>query len=207
MEEITMVIPSNARLIWDWFKEKTNIPDFGIAALMGNFQAESGLESVRKQGDFTRDRAPSKAYAAKADAGNLNDFCKGEIGWGLAQWTFGSRCADLAKLAKSRGKSVGDLETQLEFCWTELTNDFSNVLYTLRTAASVRIASDKVLHVYENPKDQGERVQKERAEYAQAFYDAFHEEKAKQDKTADILARLDKITEELEAIKADIKNR
>ncbi|MCQ2558878.1 MAG: hypothetical protein MJ135_07150, partial [Oscillospiraceae bacterium] len=73
--------------------------------------------------------------------------------------------------------------------------------------ASVRIASDKVLHVYENPRDQGERVQKERAEFAQNFYDAFHVEKAQEDSTANILARLDKITEELEAIKKDIKNR
>lgn len=205
-----MVIPSNARQIWDWFKNHTNLPDIGIAAMMGNFNAESDLEPVRKQGDFSPGREPSKAYAAKADAGDLGDFCSGNTGWGLAQWTFDTRCAALAKFAKSKGKSVGDLETQLAFCWEELTGDFSGVLYTLRTASSIRIASDKVLHVYENPKDQGVKVQEKRAGYAQEFYNAFHEEEKTEpaeDENETIMERIDRVIEELEAIKADIKNR
>lgn len=193
-----MVIPSNARLIWDWFKEKTNIPDFGIAALMGNFQAESGLEPVRKQGDFSKDRAPSKTYAAKADAGDLSDFCAGKIGWGIAQWTFDTRCRGLYDFAKSKGKSVGDLETQLAYCWAELTGDFSDVLYTLRTAASIRIASDKVLHIYENPLDQGTRVQELRAGYAQEFYDAFHKDNKPKRGKPEIIAEIRNLLTELE---------
>lgn len=114
---------------------------------------------------------------------------------------------NLYTFAKSKGKSVGDLETQLAFCWNELTGEFSGVLYTLRTASSIRIASDKVLRVYENPKDQGVKEQEKRAKYAQEFYNAFHEEAAQQNKNADILAKIDNIIEELEAIKKDIKNR
>ena len=36
----------------------------GALALLGNFECESNCEACRLQGDFSKDRASSKAYAA-----------------------------------------------------------------------------------------------------------------------------------------------
>ena len=76
-------------------------------------------------------------------------------------------------LPKSREKSIGDLETQLEFLWKELTESYASLAQMLLSASSVRAASDAVLLQFERPADQSETAKARRAAYGQKYYDQF----------------------------------
>ena len=73
---------------------------------------------------------------------------------------------------QERGVSVGDLAAQLGFLCKELEG-YKTVLATLKSATSVRQASDAVLTGYEKPANQGTSVQEKRAAYGQKYYDKY----------------------------------
>ena len=99
--------------IWRFLKGKL-LSDCGAAGLMGNLYAESGLNPVNLQNTHERKLGLSdKEYTQQVDFGLYADFVHDGAGYGLAQWTFWSRKQNLLAFAKSREKSIGDLETQL----------------------------------------------------------------------------------------------
>ena len=61
---------------------------------------------------------------------------------------------------------------QLAFMWQELQG-YKTVMTVLNSAASVREASDIVLHKYEQPGDQSVAVEEKRAASGQTFFDRF----------------------------------
>jgi hypothetical protein len=54
-------------------------------------------------------------YTRLVDENAYPDFMKDKAGYGLAQWTFWSRKQALLDFAKRKGKSIGDLQMQLDF--------------------------------------------------------------------------------------------
>ena len=74
---------------------------------------------------------------------------------------------------KARGASIGDLNTQLDFLWKELSEGYSGVLSVLQSATSVLEASNAVLFNFERPANQSIGVQRKRAEYGKRYYDEF----------------------------------
>jgi LysM repeat protein len=113
------------------------------------------------------------AYTAAVDNGTYNNFVKDAIGYGLAQWTYWSRKQALFNYAKSKNKSIGDLMTQLEFLYKELSESYKSVLKDLENATSILDASNSVLTKFECPANQGEAVRKARASYGQKYYDKY----------------------------------
>lgn len=93
-------------------------------------------------------------------------------GYGLAQWTYWSRKQALLDYARVAGKSIGDLQTQLGFLWKEIQG-YKSVIDTLKTATTVKAASDAVLTGYERPADQGDAVKAKRAGYGQTYFDKY----------------------------------
>ena len=159
--------------IWRFLKGKL-LSDCGAAGLMGNLYAESGLNPVNLQNTHERKLGLSdKEYTQQVDFGLYADFVHDGAGYGLAQWTFWSRKQNLLAFAKSREKSIGDLETQLEFLWKELTESYASLAQMLLSAGSVRAASDAVLLQFERPADQSETAKARRAAYGQKYYDQF----------------------------------
>ena len=155
---------SEAVKVWNFLASKGLKPE-AISGVMGNLQAESGLESVRLQGDMNKTRAKSIDYTSRVDSGAISrdQFIKdttGGGGYGLAQWTSYNRKAGLYDYAKARGKSIGDMDTQLEYMWKELVA--SGLDKKLRNAESVRQASNIMLHQFERPADQSTGVQNTR---------------------------------------------
>lgn len=63
---------------------------------------------------------------------------------------------------------------QLRFLVNELRTDYASVTNALKTASSVRQASDVVLLEFERPVDQSESVKILRASYGQKYYDLYH---------------------------------
>lgn len=164
------VSSTNAAMIWDYFK-KRGFSDEGIAGLMGNLQAESGLEFGRLQGDYTKDRASSKLYTSGVNKDSIPFVKKNNIGYGLAQWTSADRKRDLQKLAKARGVSIDDPQLQLDFLYYELEK--YGLTRQLKNAKSVQGASNLILTRFEKPADQGVRAQVTRGQMGQKLYNQF----------------------------------
>ncbi len=146
----------------------------GAAGLMGNLYAESGLNPANLQNTSEKRLGlTDAAYTAAVDAGTYTNFAGDGAGYGLAQWTYKPRKADLLAYVKVAGASVGDLEAQLGFLLQELAGSYKTTLATLKTARDVRTASDAVLLNFERPADQREAARARRAGYGQGYFDKY----------------------------------
>lgn len=162
-----------AEKIWNFFLDE-GFSIYGIAALMGNLFAESGLDPKNLQNSCEKRLNYTDAtYTAAVDNGTYKNFANDGAGYGLPQFTFPSRKEAFYKYAKDVGKSIGDLETQLLFMVKEMKKDFKSVYSALKTASDVKTASDLVLKKYEAPKDQSDAVKRKRAEYGQEYFNRF----------------------------------
>lgn len=159
---------------------------YGVAALMGNLYAESGLNPrnlenlcERRLREAGKHYCTDESYTAAVDSGKidreefLHPLPGKQYGYGLAQWTSAGRKAGLYDHVRSKGVSIGDLEAQLEYLFKELGASYKAVLNALKTAASVREASDIVLKKFECPADQGEAARARRAGYGQKYHEKY----------------------------------
>lgn len=163
----------NAEKIWNFFLDE-GFSIYGIAALMGNLSAESGLDPKNLQNSCEkRLNYTDTEYTTAVDNGTYKNFTYDGAGYGLPQFTFPSRKEAFYKYAKAAGKSIGDLETQLLFMVEEMKKDFKSVYSALKTASDVKTTSDLVLKKYEAPKDQSDAVKRKRAEYGQEYFNRF----------------------------------
>jgi hypothetical protein len=163
---------SDEETIWDFLTAK-GLNAFAVAGIMGNLYAESALKPTNLQNAYESKLGyTDDTYTAAVDDGSYTNFAKDSAGYGLAQWTYWSRKQALLDFAKAAGKSVGDLTAQLEFLWTELQG-YKSTLATLKTATSVKQASDAILTEYERPADQSDAVKAKRAAYGQGYYDKY----------------------------------
>lgn len=159
--------------IWNFLKAQIQ-NNFGVAGLMGNLFAESGLNPHNVQNSYEKKLNHTDAtYTAAVDDGSYTKFVTDAAGYGLAQWTYKTRKAALLAYAKNKGKSVGDLETQLGFLMKELTGNYKGVLAALKAATDVKAASNVVLTKFEKPRDQSAKVKAKRAEYGQGYFDKY----------------------------------
>lgn len=166
---------SNEKKIWDFLKSK-GLNDYACAGIMGNLNAESGLKpnNLENIGN-TKLGMSDDEYTRAVDSGEYTkeQFVNDSFGYSLPQWTYHTRKKAYYEYAKSKNKSVGDLETALEFFYKELSESYPSVLKTLKTATSVLEASNAVLLKYECPADQSVSVQNKRASYGQNYYNKY----------------------------------
>lgn len=159
--------------IWNYLKEQ-GLSDAGAAGLMGNLYAESGLRPDNLQNSYESKLGMADAeYTELVDKGAYTNFVRDSAGYGLAQWTFWSRKEALLAYAKAAGKSIGDLDMQLGFLMQELSTGYKAALSILKTATTVRAASDVVLVQFERAADQSEAAKSKRASYGQTYYDKY----------------------------------
>lgn len=159
--------------IWSYLKGQ-DLTDAGVAGLMGNLYAESGLRPNNLQNSYEGKLGMADAeYTEMVDKGSYTNFGNDRAGYGLAQWTYPSRKAALLAYAKAAGKSIGDLEMQLGFLMKELSTSYKAVLNVLKTATGVQAASDAVLLQFERPADQSETARARRASYGQKYFDKY----------------------------------
>lgn len=158
--------------MFDFFKGQ-GFTDAGVAGLMGNLDTESSLSSVNLQNNGNTKLSMTDAeYTAAVDSGAYTNFAKDGYGYGLAQWTYWSRKQELLDFTKTAGVSVGHKRKQCEFIVKELAG-YPTVLQTLKTAKTVREASDAVMLNYERPANQSEENQVKRASRGQTFFDKY----------------------------------
>ncbi len=159
------------QFIWDFLLEITENPA-GAAGIMSNLYYESRLDpTATETGANLPKELEGYAYTLAVDEGNYEAFAEDRIGYGLAQWTDPTRKAALLQKAREEGKSIGDLELQLEFIAEEL--DRFNMMYRLSTTDSIRFASEYVLVNYEHPNIQDESIKEKRVSQGIAYYKKF----------------------------------
>lgn len=167
---------ADEKTIWNFLMVHID-NEYGVAGLMGNLYAESALRSNNLQQSYeTKLGYNDTTYTAAVDNGSYDNFVNDAAGYGLAQWTYWSRKQAMLEFHQSKKKSIGDLQTQLEFLIKELSGSYKDVWSDLKNATSILDASNSVLLKFERPANQGESVQKQRAEYGQKYYDKYADE-------------------------------
>lgn len=170
---MSLVGSTNEQKIWNYLLDKIK-NTYGVAGLMGNLYAESGLRPNNLQNTYEKSlKMTDTTYTSAVDNGTYSSFVNDKAGYGLAQWTYWSRKQNLLNYARSMKKSIGDLEVQLEFLMKELSESYGSVLNTLKNATTVLEASNAVLLKYERPANQSSSVQSKRASYGQKYYDKY----------------------------------
>lgn len=171
---MALIGSTNAQKIWNFCIAKGMTPH-GAAGLLGNIDAESALISINLQ-DSCQSRlgCNDETYVALVDSGvyTKEQFVYDQAGFGICQWTYWTRKKSLYEYAKSIGRSIGDLEMQLEFLFIELQKNFPKVLNVLKNATTVKEASDIVLMDFECPQN-AESHKLKRASFGQKYYTQF----------------------------------
>ena len=168
-----LVGSTNEEKIWNYLYKKIGNA-YGVSGVMGNLYWESGLNPKNLQSNGNKKLGMTDdEYVIAVDNEIYTNFIKDSYGFGLAQWTYHTRKKSLYEYAKSKNKSIGDLEMQLEFLMKELNEGYKSVLNSLKTATSVLQASNAVLLKYERPADQSEAVQNKRSNCGQKYYDKY----------------------------------
>lgn len=155
----------NEEFIWNFIQSKTK-NEYGTAAIMGNLMAESSLNPRCVTG------IKDPEYICKADNDEI-DFAHDGHAFGLVQWCYYTRKGGLQGYAKQVGRSVGDLQMQLEYLVKEMSQDYKSVWKAVIEAKSIRTASDTVMLKYEKPSTTTEAAKQKRASYGQKYYDQF----------------------------------
>lgn len=182
---------TNAEKIWNYLTAH-GLTKEGAAGLMGNIYAESGLRPNNLQNSYEKKLGFSdEAYTSAVDSGRYVNFVRDSAGYGLCQWTYWSRKDALLKFAKAAGKSIGDLEMQLDFLLTELGS--YGLLSFLKMTHSLQEASDRILTEFERPADQSNTVKAKRASYGQQYLSQFGAAQTTATADAEVVTAIDKL--------------
>lgn len=142
-----LVGSDNATQVWNYFKDK-GLGDVQVAGIMGNMEQESHFDPEIIQGG--------------GDSQNPSDAGSG--GWGLIQWTPGSKIVDELQAAGIDGQ-VYELATQLDLIWQILHNNpvvtASFDLAHFNSLTSVNDTTDYFEQQIEAAKDGGNLPQRE----------------------------------------------
>lgn len=155
------------------FFKSQGLNDFGAAGLMGNLYAESFLiaNDLTKSGN-SKSGLTDVEYTEQVDDLVYTNFIYDGYGYGLAHWTYYTRKMSLLTFMTEKGLSIGDKRGQCDFIMKELEAD-GDLLNILKTATSVKKASDAVLTIYMRPTDQSDTVKINRAISGHNYYDRY----------------------------------
>lgn len=170
---------ADEKYIWDTLYKIIKNP-YGVAGVMGNMYAESGLKSNNLD-DFFQSKFgyTDESYTAAVDNGTYTNFAGDSAGYGLVQWTFWAIKQDLYDYAKSKKVSIGDVKMQIECLCKQVSGERvssewkKSVWEVLLNAKSVSEASTTFLLKFERPADTSNRMIRLRASYAQTYYDRY----------------------------------
>lgn len=171
-----IVVDSNVKLIWNALIN-AGYSKIGAAALMGNWEAESGLRANNLQNTYEKKLGMNdQQYSDRVSNGTYtkDQFVRDSAGYGLAQWTYWSRKQAMYEyIIEQRKKRIDDLTEQVNFALCELKTSYKSLITKLNNSRTVREASDLVLTQYERPADQSESVKQKRASLSQKYYNSF----------------------------------
>lgn len=124
----------------------------GAVGVLANMQAESNIEAMRMQGDFTQVRSKSREYADSVRDGKIShyQFCHDSIGYGLCQWTFHTWKDELLSFG---GDILYSEILQCKFLCDQLIYwpEFGDLYYLLCFSESYEDCTSEFCKTYEKP--------------------------------------------------------
>jgi len=158
--------------IYKYFIGKS-LTNAGVAGLLGNLNAESGLRANNIQNSYEKKIGMNDEQycdAVNSGAYSKEKFVNDKIGMGLAQWTFYTRKQKLYEYAESIGHYIDSTEMQVQFLYKELCENYGSVLKVLKTSNDVKECSDCVLTQFEKPENQSDAVKQTRYNMSLSIY-------------------------------------
>lgn len=181
---------------------KNGVTHQGAIGLLANLKGETSdfdpmsLETLYRN----RFKLTDEEYVRRANAGevvyNGRTFVFDSAGFGIAQWTWWSRKKGLLDFAKSLGKSVGDLDVQVEYMFKEMRTNYTKTWKVLTTTNDYREAVKICVNDYEKPANAQEAIQT-RTAYAAEFLTIITDQKAEQEELPIIQPETGKPTAEI----------
>lgn len=171
---VSVITSSNMteKEMWDYLMSVYN-NKYGVAGIMGNLYAESGLISTNLENQYESKLGYNDTtYTQSVDNGTYTNFVNDSAGYGLAQWTYWSLKKGLYNYAKSNKKSIGDARMQLEFLVSEFAS-LPAIVSAIKNATNIRTPSDIILTQYERPANQSEAVKVARANFGQNYLNKY----------------------------------
>lgn len=168
---------SRSREAWDQLYARLQNP-YAVAAILGNLEAESGINPKNLEGrGNTRLGMTDDEYTEAVDSGAIamDQFATDGFGYGIAQWTYRTRKADLWEYARLLECSIGSLSMQVSFLLKELSERYASLKKELLDAASVEEANRLFMLKYEKPANISEENVARRAALGQQFFDMYAE--------------------------------
>lgn len=162
---------ANDEKIWNYLIFKLKNP-YAVAAIMGNLRVESALNPLSMTGRNKSQWTSAFEYVLAVNSGNYSreSFAKDGIAFGLVQWLFWSRKANLYDFAKS--KDISDVYVQLDFMLEELPK-YKTVWEALQNANDIDAPCDAFMLQYERPGTVTEVAKEKRRKYACEYYNKF----------------------------------
>lgn len=147
---------------------KAGMTHAGACAVLGNVQHESAFipNNVEDRGGIS-----DAAYTAAVDNGSYArlQFSGDRLGYGLAQWTYGSRKTALYDFWRQSGKSsIGDAEMQIAFLIKEMKEQYPIQWNLCCTSDDLYGCTWELLDRWENPAEKQNNMVR-RYESAQTF--------------------------------------
>nr|DAM65412.1 MAG TPA: CHAP domain protein [Caudoviricetes sp.] len=210
---------ANAKTIWQRLKTK-GMSENGIAGLMGCWKNESNFNPINLENKFEKKYGNDQQYTQYVDTNNKwPDSPNDHVGYGLAQWTgangnatSGNRKHNLLAYAKSKGTSVGDLNTQVDFAYDEVKNNYPKAYSALMSASNPSDGAAAALGLYEMPGwgvDRAKRDTKyypKRNQAANELYNSLHGTATLTGTIGGSGSALDTLDKEAQAIEASRRN-
>jgi hypothetical protein len=155
--------------IWRYIRDNWNLSAKQTSGIMGNLQEE---------GAFSPTNAEDRVYPGRHNPEYISKYSVSDgIGWGLAQWTWRPRKQRLYDYAARKGdvnKYLGDMDTQLEFLYGELTTDYSILFNSIKKSEDLYWITKEFMFKFENPFNQSDSAIMVRYGHAQAIYGALN---------------------------------
>lgn len=157
--------------VWNLLKAN-GLSDIAAAAILGNMQAESGVNTYNLQTTYESSLGyTDKTYTEAVDSGRYKNFVYDSAGYGLVQFTYSGYKEQLLNEAKARKVSISDLKLQVDVMISQIKSN--GVYEQINKALSIGEASNIFLMKYERPTVQNKAEQDKRAKYSESFYQKY----------------------------------
>lgn len=166
----TLAGNNNIEKVWNFFTGKGYTPE-QAAGILGNMQAESGVEPMRSQSKTAEEKISSAEVATGSWPGGP--------AWGIVQWDPPSKMINPSRDSGATFEQIDTVEHQVQFLWEQLEGEGVGASANekaagdhLKQQTTVDGAARSFMTKFERPRDQSEGKQQARAAIAENIFNS-----------------------------------
>lgn len=144
---------SNEKKIYRYLKNEMGLNTAAACGILVNIYSESSFNPKNLQNTYEKPLGyTDETYTEAVDNGTYTNFVRDAAGYGLCQWTYWSRKEGLLNYALDREVSIGDLEMQLAYMFSEMSSSVKRYLKNVEnTVQGAYEAASYFCLTYERP--------------------------------------------------------